>query len=83
MLRNMGKNLERLDFPQLERVKERHAADRPADGPGARDRLQVDQLDERFRTMFPGAVGGRSGPTGGSPRRAPGSTARWTASGTA
>jgi P-type conjugative transfer protein TrbJ len=56
MLRNMGRNLERIDFPQLERVT---SAMQRIDG--LMDQAQgidfrIDRLDERVRTMFPGAV---------------------------
>jgi P-type conjugative transfer protein TrbJ len=57
MLRNMGKNLERLDFPQLERVK---GALQRIDGLMVEAQaidFRVDQLDRRFRAMFPGAAG--------------------------
>ncbi len=56
MLQNMGKNLERIDFPQLERVK---AAMQRVDGLMGQARgidFRVDQLDQRLRTMFPGVV---------------------------
>jgi P-type conjugative transfer protein TrbJ len=56
MLQNMGRNLERIDFPQLGRVK---AAMQRIDGLMAQARgidFRVDQLDERLRTLFPGAV---------------------------
>jgi P-type conjugative transfer protein TrbJ len=57
MLRNMGRNLERLDFPQLERVK---GALQRIDGLMVEAQaidFRVDQLDRRFRAMFPGAAG--------------------------
>jgi P-type conjugative transfer protein TrbJ len=56
MLRNMGRNLERIDFPQVERVT---SAMQRIDG--LMDQAQgidfrIDRLDERVRTMFPGAA---------------------------
>ncbi len=55
MLRNMARNLERIDFPELERV--RSAMDR-VDGLMGEAReidFSVHGLDERVRSMFPGA----------------------------
>ncbi|HEX8532924.1 MAG TPA: P-type conjugative transfer protein TrbJ [Allosphingosinicella sp.] len=57
MLRNMGRNLERIDFPQLERVK---GALQRIDGLMSEAQaidFRADQLDRRFRAMFPGAAG--------------------------
>jgi P-type conjugative transfer protein TrbJ len=56
MLRNMGRDLERIDFPELRRI---------SDSLGKIDRLMgeargigfgVDQMEQRLRTLFPGAV---------------------------
>jgi P-type conjugative transfer protein TrbJ len=56
MLRNMGRNLERIDFPQFERVTS--AMQRIDDLMGQAQGIdfRIDRLDERVRTMFPGAV---------------------------
>ena len=56
MLQNMARNLERIDFPELERISaslgEIDALMGEAQGIGFR----ADALEERFRSMFPGAV---------------------------
>ena len=56
MLQNMARNLERIDFPQLQRINSSlEQIDRlmgEAKGIG----FKVDQLEERFQAMFPGAV---------------------------
>lgn len=53
MLTNMGKNLSRIDFPQLEQLRQKlQQIDRlmgQAQGIG----FHVDQLDARFRQLFP------------------------------
>ena len=56
MLQNMARNLERIDFPQLERVTS--AMQRIDDLMGQAQGIdfRIDQLDERIRTMFPGEV---------------------------
>jgi P-type conjugative transfer protein TrbJ len=56
MLRNMGKNLERIDFPQLERVRSAMQRIDWLMGEAQGLNFKVDRLDERFRSMFPGAV---------------------------
>jgi P-type conjugative transfer protein TrbJ len=56
MLRNMGRNLERIDFPQLQQVT---SAMQRIDGLMGQARgidFRLDQLDERVRRIFPGAV---------------------------
>jgi P-type conjugative transfer protein TrbJ len=56
MLRNMGRNLERIDFPQLDRVR---SAMQRIDGLMSKAQgidFRIDQLDQRFRAMFPGAA---------------------------
>jgi P-type conjugative transfer protein TrbJ len=55
MLRNMARNLERVDFPELERV--RSAMDRIGQlmGEAREIDFSVRGLDERVRSMFPGA----------------------------
>ena len=56
MLQNMARNLERIDFPQLQRIstslKQVDQLMGEAQGIG----FKVDQLDQRFRAMFPGSV---------------------------
>ena len=56
MLGNMSKNLERIDFPQLERMKGTLQRIDRLMGEARGIDFQVDQLDRRFRTLFPGAV---------------------------
>jgi len=56
MLQNMARNLERIDFPQLERL---NSAMQRIDG--LMDQAQgidfrIDRLDERIRALFPGDV---------------------------
>ena len=56
MLQNMARNLERLDFPQLDRL---NSAMQRIDGLMGQAQgidFRIDQLDERIRSMFPGAV---------------------------
>jgi P-type conjugative transfer protein TrbJ len=57
MLGNMGKNLERVDFPELERVRSAIQRIDRLMGEARGIDFRVDQLDQRFRTMFPGAAG--------------------------
>jgi P-type conjugative transfer protein TrbJ len=56
MLQNMARNLERIDFPQLQRIgsslKQVDQLMGEAQGIG----FKVNELDQRFRTMFPGSV---------------------------
>lgn len=56
MLQNMARNLERIDFPQLQRIssslKQIDQLMGEAEGIG----FKVDQLEQRFRTLFPGSV---------------------------
>ena len=56
MLQNMGRNLERIDFPQLERVKGALQKIDQLMGQAKGIDFRVDKLDERLRTLFPGAV---------------------------
>jgi P-type conjugative transfer protein TrbJ len=56
MLRNMGKNLERIDFPQLERVRSAMQRIDRLMGEAEGIDFRIDRLDERFRSMFPGAT---------------------------
>jgi P-type conjugative transfer protein TrbJ len=56
MIRNMARNLERIDFPQLRRMT---SAMQRIDGLMGQARgigFRVDQLDGRIRSLFPGAV---------------------------
>lgn len=56
MIQNMARNLERIDFPQLERI---NSAVRRIDGLMGQAQgidFRVDQLDERIRALFPVAV---------------------------
>ena len=56
MIQNMARNLERIDFPQLERL---NSALGRIDGLMGRAQgidFRIDQLDERVRSLFPGAV---------------------------
>ncbi|HZF43715.1 MAG TPA: P-type conjugative transfer protein TrbJ [Sphingomonadaceae bacterium] len=56
MIQNMSRNLERIDFPQLGRVKEALQKIDRLMGQGRGVDVRVDQLDQRLRTLFPGAV---------------------------
>lgn len=56
MLQKMGRNLERIDFPQLERVKAALQRVEGLMGQAQAIDFRVDRLDERIRTLFPGAV---------------------------
>jgi type IV secretion system protein TrbJ len=56
MLQNMARNLERIEFPQLERI---NAAMQRIDqlmGQAQGIDFRVDRLDDRIRTLFPGEV---------------------------
>ena len=58
MIQNMAKNLQRIDFPEVQRMKS--ALDRVDRliGEAKGHDLKVDGLDEKLRAMFPGAAGG-------------------------
>ena len=56
MLRNMGRNLERINFPQLEQVNSAMQRIDALMGQAQGIDFRIDGLDERLRTMFPGAV---------------------------
>jgi type IV secretion system protein TrbJ len=56
MLQNMARNLERIDFPQLQRVTSALQRVDRLMGQARGIDFRVDRLDERFRAMFPGAV---------------------------
>ncbi len=56
MLQNMARNLERIDFPQLERVTSAMQRIDQLMGQAQGIDFRIDQLDERIRTLFPGEV---------------------------
>lgn len=56
MLQNMARNLERLDFPQLQRVTSAMRRIDDLMGQARGIDFRVDRLDERIQSMFPGAV---------------------------
>ena len=56
MLQNMARNLERIDFPQLERLNSAMQRIDQLMGQAQGIDFRIDQLDQRIRTMFPGAV---------------------------
>lgn len=53
MLANMGKNLSRIDFPQLDELRGKLLEIDRLMGEAQGIGFQVDQLDERFRRLFP------------------------------
>ena len=55
MLRGMARNLEKIDFPQLERVKSAMERIDALMGEARGLDFRIDRLDERIRTLFPGA----------------------------
>lgn len=57
MLQTMGRNLERIDFPQLGRVTSAMQRIDRLMGQAQGIDFRVDQLDARVRSMFPGAAG--------------------------
>lgn len=57
MLQNMAKNLERIDFPQLEQINSAMQRVDRLMGQAQGIDFRVDQLDQRIRAMFPGADG--------------------------
>lgn len=56
MLQNMARNLERLDVPQLQQVNSAMQRIDQLMGQARGIDFRVDRLDERIRTLFPGAV---------------------------
>lgn len=56
MIRNMDKNLERIDFPQLERVTSAMERIDQLMGQAQGIDFRIDRIDERVRAMFPGEV---------------------------
>ncbi len=53
MLVNMGKNLTRIDFPQLEALKQKLAEIDRLMGRAQAIDFRVDQLDDKFQALFP------------------------------
>ncbi|WP_323809715.1 P-type conjugative transfer protein TrbJ [Sphingobium baderi] len=53
MLVNMGKNLSRIDFPQLDALQQKLAQIDRLMGQAQGIDFRVDQLDDRFRSLFP------------------------------
>jgi P-type conjugative transfer protein TrbJ len=58
MLQNMARNLERIDFPELEQVTSAMQRIDQLMGEARGIDFHVDQLDQRIRTLFPGAADG-------------------------
>ena len=56
MLQNMAKNLERIDFPQLEQINSAVQRIDQLMGQAQGIDFRVDQLDQRIAKIFPGAV---------------------------
>jgi P-type conjugative transfer protein TrbJ len=56
MLQNMARNLERIDFPQLGHITSSLQQVEQLMGQARGIDFRVDQLDQSFRSMFPGAV---------------------------
>jgi P-type conjugative transfer protein TrbJ len=56
MLQNMARNLERIDFPELQRMREAMQRIDALMGQARGIDFRIDRLDERVREMFPGAV---------------------------
>src|SRR3546814_8031750 len=57
MLVNQGKNLSRIDFPQLDRLRQTLGEIDRLMGQAQGIDFRVDQLGEQFRRQFPGSVG--------------------------
>lgn len=53
MLVNMGKNLSRIDFPQLDAIKQKLAEIDRLMGRAQAIDFRVDQLDDKFEALFP------------------------------
>jgi P-type conjugative transfer protein TrbJ len=56
MLQNMSRHLERIDFPQLQRINSALQRVDQLMGQARGIDFRVDRLDERFRSLFPAAV---------------------------
>ena len=61
MLQNMARNLERIDFPQLQQLRSAMQRIDQLMGQAQGVDFKVDQLDQRIRTLFPGAGPALSG----------------------
>lgn len=57
MLADMASNLERIDFPQLQRIKDAMQRVDQLMGEAKGIGFKIDRLDDRFRSLFPGAAG--------------------------
>ena len=57
MLVNQGKNLARIDFPQLDRLRQTLGEIDRLMGQAQGIDFRVDQLGEQFRRQFPGSIG--------------------------
>jgi type IV secretion system protein TrbJ len=57
MLTNMGKNLSRIDFPQLRELQQKLTQIDRLMGQAQGIDFRVDRLDEQFRRLFPDAFG--------------------------
>jgi len=53
MLINQGKNLARIDFPQLQELRQRLQQIDQLMGPAQSIDFRIDQLDDRFRQLYP------------------------------
>ena len=56
MLQNMARNLERIDFPQLQRISSSLKQIDQLMGEARGIGFKVDQLEQRFRSTFPGSI---------------------------
>ncbi|HEV7311179.1 P-type conjugative transfer protein TrbJ [Sphingopyxis sp.] len=56
MLVNQGKNLAKIDFPELDRLRQKLAEIDKLMGQAQSIDFRVDQLDERYRQLFPDSV---------------------------
>jgi P-type conjugative transfer protein TrbJ len=61
MLHNMARNLERIDFPQLQQIKSAMQRMDELMGQAQAIDFKIGQLDQRVRAMFPGAGPAQSG----------------------
>ena len=64
MLQNMARNLERIDFPELDRMRDTIQRIDRLMGEARGIDFRIDRLDERVREMFPGGVDRLLGPGG-------------------
>jgi P-type conjugative transfer protein TrbJ len=56
MLRNMARNLERIDFPQLRQISASLERIDALMGEAQAIGFRADEMEQRFRTMFPGSL---------------------------